>query len=208
MRNLYVVTHPEATHHVERSVGGWYDSRLTTAGVIAANAIASALRARIPQGSEIELYSSDLQRTMQTARAIGARLNVEVRPDAGLREKSYGDAEGRPHAWLDERFVPPPVTGDRLLHDEGIRGAETRWSLASRVYASMARILANECEHQIVVTHGFAATMVLAAWIKMPIEAVTSVSFRVVSGSITDLRQDDFFNNREVVTLSDTTHLP
>ncbi|WP_293786059.1 hypothetical protein [uncultured Aeromicrobium sp.] len=24
MRMLYVVTHPEATHHVERRVGGWY----------------------------------------------------------------------------------------------------------------------------------------------------------------------------------------
>ena len=29
MKHLYVVTHPQATHHTEGVVGGWYDSELT-----------------------------------------------------------------------------------------------------------------------------------------------------------------------------------
>ncbi len=33
MRNLYVVTHPEATHHVDGLVGGQFDSELTTRGL-------------------------------------------------------------------------------------------------------------------------------------------------------------------------------
>ena len=40
VRSIYVVTHPEATHHIERVVGGWYDSRLTPAGIRAAVSIA------------------------------------------------------------------------------------------------------------------------------------------------------------------------
>ena len=32
MKTLYVVTHPEATHHVERVVGGQFDSDLTATG--------------------------------------------------------------------------------------------------------------------------------------------------------------------------------
>lgn len=63
MRTLYVVTHPEATHHVEGVVGGWYDSQLTSAGVRTAVSIAQALRSQIPDGAEVELFSSDLQRT-------------------------------------------------------------------------------------------------------------------------------------------------
>ncbi|WP_329865638.1 histidine phosphatase family protein [Streptomyces sp. JV184] len=59
---LYVVTHPEATHHVEGVVGGWHDSQLTPAGVRAAVSIAQALRAQIPDGAEVELFSPDLQR--------------------------------------------------------------------------------------------------------------------------------------------------
>lgn len=63
MRTLYVVTHPEATHHVDGVVGGWHDSQLTPAGVRATVSIAQALRARIPDGAEVDLFSSDLQRT-------------------------------------------------------------------------------------------------------------------------------------------------
>ncbi|MEJ7689463.1 MAG: histidine phosphatase family protein [Nocardioidaceae bacterium] len=207
MRNVYVVTHPEAAHHAKGLVGGWYDSHLTPAGVNAAEAIGTALRTRIPLGDEVELYSSDLQRAQRTARVIGALLDVEVTLDRGLREKSYGEAEGKPQAWLDQRFIPPPPLGERMHHDEGVPGSETKWSLATRIYATMHTILASDCERQVIVTHGFAATFVLASWIKMPLEAADFVNFRVSSGSITELRQDDYWNNRQIVELNDVTHL-
>ncbi|MDX3538970.1 histidine phosphatase family protein [Streptomyces sp. MB09-01] len=111
MRTLHVVTHPEATHHVEGVVGGWHDSRLTPAGVRTAGAIARALRTRIPHGAEVELFSSDLQRTAQTAAEVAELFGVEPVLDRRLREKSYGEAEGRPQEWLDRRFVPPPADG-------------------------------------------------------------------------------------------------
>jgi 2,3-bisphosphoglycerate-dependent phosphoglycerate mutase len=76
-----------------------------------------------------------------------------------------------------------------------------------RGYAAMGEVLRRPCEHQIIVTHGFALTFVVAAWIKMPFESLGSVSFRAPSGSITVLREDDFFHNRQVVSLGDTSHL-
>ncbi len=48
MRNIYVVQHPKATHHVDRVVGGWFDSTLTPRGEREAGAIARALRNAIP----------------------------------------------------------------------------------------------------------------------------------------------------------------
>jgi probable phosphoglycerate mutase len=81
MRTLYAVTHPEATHHVEGVVGGWHDSQLTPAGVRAAVSIAQALRAQIPDGAEVELFTSDLQRTLRTAEEV-AKL-FRVKPDPG-----------------------------------------------------------------------------------------------------------------------------
>lgn len=207
MRNLYVVCHPEATHHVERVVGGWHDSQLTPAGLRAASAIASALRATIPTDSDVELFSSDLRRTARTAMAITEALSVEPVWDRRLREKSYGEAEGRPQEWLDQRFVPPPAVGERMRHDEGIPGAETRVTLARRVYAAMDAILARPCANQIIVTHGGASTFVVASWIKMPIESAGHVNFRVTAGSITVLREDDYFHGRQVVRLGGTEHL-
>lgn len=207
MRTIYVVTHPEATHHVERVVGGWHDSQLTPAGLSAAAAIARALRARIPDGAEVELFSSDLRRTRQTAEKIAGLFGVKPILDPRLREKSYGVAGGRPQEWLDQRFIPPPAAGERLEHDEGVEGAETKGACARRVHASMDEIVRRPCEHQIIVTHGGSLTFVVTAWIKMPVEAVGHASFRVPSGSITTLREDDFFHNRTVAGLGDTRHL-
>jgi len=207
MRTLYVVTHPEATHHVEGVVGGWHDSHLTPAGVRAAASIAQALRARIPDTAEVELYSSDLHRTLRTAEEVAEVFGVKPVLDRRLREKSYGEAGGRPQEWLDRRFVPPPAVGERLDHDEGVEGAETKSELVKRIYAAMDEILQSPCAHQIIVTHGGSLTFVVTSWIKMPIEAVGYAGFRAPSGSITTLREDDFFHNRQVVSLGDTLHL-
>lgn len=108
MRTLHVVVHPEATHHVERLVGGWFDSELTPKGLQTAQLIARSLRAKVPSG---ELITSDLRRTVQTAEVIGKALNLQPQPDARFREKSYGVAGGQPQRWLDARFVPPPEHG-------------------------------------------------------------------------------------------------
>ncbi|MGW6455470.1 histidine phosphatase family protein [Streptomyces sp. NPDC055078] len=207
MRTIHVVAHPEATHHVEGLVGGWHDSDLTPAGVRAAVSIARALRADIPDGAEVELISSDLRRTRRTAGESAEVFGVKPVLDRRLREKSYGEAEGRPQEWLDERFVAPPADGDRLDHDEGVPGAETKAVFARRVYAAMDEILRHPYEHQIIVTHGFALTFVVASWIGMPVESLGRVNFRAPSGSITKLREDDFFHNRQVVSLGDTRHL-
>ncbi|ORT56643.1 histidine phosphatase family protein [Streptomyces sp. CB03238] len=207
MRTLYVVTHPEATHHVEGVVGGWHDSHLTPAGLRAAASIARALRARVPDGAEAELFSSDLRRTRQTARAIAELFGVEPILDRRLREKSYGAAEGRPQEWLDRRFVPPPAVGERLEHDEGVEGAETKAAWVRRVYAATDEILRRPCARQIIVTHGGSLTFVVASWIRVPVESVGHASFRAPAGSITTLYEDDFFHNRQVVSLGDTRHL-
>jgi probable phosphoglycerate mutase len=207
MRNIYVVTHPEATHHVEGVVGGWHDSQLTPAGARAAATIAEALRSRIPEDAHVEVFSSDLRRALQTAGVVGDLLHVEPVTDRRLREKSYGDAEGRSQEWLDQRFGPPPVSGNRMEYDEGVPGAETTMAFAKRLYAAVDVILESSCEHQVIVTHGFAITFVVASWIRMPIESLGYVNFRAASGSITLLHEDDYFHNRQLAILGDTRHL-
>jgi probable phosphoglycerate mutase len=94
-----------------------------------------------------------------------------------------------------------------MAHHEGVQGSETRGACAKRVYAAMEEILGHDCKHQIIVTHGFALTFVVASWIKMPFESLGSVSFRAPLGSITTLHEDDFFHNRQVVSVGDTRHL-
>ncbi|TKJ31396.1 histidine phosphatase family protein [Blastococcus sp. CCUG 61487] len=207
MRRIVVVTHPEATHHVAGLVGGWFDSELTDRGRRQAAAIAARVRQHVPADADVRLWTSDLARAAQTAEVVGARLGVRPTLLPALREKSYGVLEGRPQGELDAVFVPPPPDGDRLHHDEGIAGAETKAQFAARVYAAVAEILADPAAHHVVVTHGFALTFVVAAWIGMPLDAAGLVNLRARSGGITVLEQDDFFANRAVLTLDETAHL-
>lgn len=207
MRNLYVVTHPQSRHHVEGLVGGWYDSELTELGLCQAESIALRLHELIPADAPTEIFSSDLQRASQTAAVIAGQFGVPVQTTPDLREKSYGEAEGRPQAWLDERFIFPPSTGNRLDHREGLAGAESRREFGARIYRAMDHILAGDYPNQIVVTHGFALTFVVAAWIAMPLESTGHLAVKSTSGGITHLQQDDRFHNRAIVTLNDASHL-
>ena len=72
-----------------------------------------------------------------------------------------------------------------------------------RVYAAVRRILQSDATHQVIVTHGMAATFVLAAWIEMPLEAAGRVAFRFSAGGVTTLHEDDYFHNHSVVSLNE-----
>lgn len=157
-RTIFVVTHPEATHHVECLVGGWHDSDLTPRGLQDAEAISTTLANELRGVAVSEVFSSDLLRARRTAEPIAAALGTVAVIDRRLREKSYGVAEGRPQRWLDERFVVPPTAGDRMSHDEGVSGAETKAEFTARIYEAMDAILDSPVQHQVIVNHGFALT--------------------------------------------------
>lgn len=205
METVYVVTHPEATHHVENLVGGWYDSALTDRGQQQAEQIACHLREVIPADVVPQLVTSDLQRTRQTANAIGAAFGITPETNADLREKSYGDAEGKPQSWLDQRFVfPPPypaTPNERMDHDEGISGAETKLHWVERTYRAMAQIEKTTATHRIIVTHGGTANWVIAAWQRLPMEGCGYVGWGLAQGSITTLSDANPFHNRTLLSL-------
>lgn len=205
MKTLYVVTHPQSVHHVEGRVGGWYDTGLTDLGHRQAEAIATRLT-DLCAGRASGLISSDLLRCSETADIIGRQLKLTPRLTPDLREMSCGVAEGKPQAWLDTRRLPVPEEGG-LDDTGGIQGAETRRQTGTRIYRAMDAILADPAECQILVTHGFALTFVIAWWIGMPIDSLGRVNFPVKSGSITHLAENAQWKSRAVVALGETAHL-
>lgn len=59
----------------------------------------------------------------------------------------------------------------------------------------------------VLVTHGFALTFVVAAWARLPVDALGYLNLRSTPGGITVLREDDLFHNRQVVRRDDVAHL-
>ncbi|EKF58018.1 fructose-2,6-bisphosphatase [Agrobacterium albertimagni AOL15] len=205
MKTLYVVTHPQSIHHVEDRVGGWYDTGLTDLGRRQADAIAARI-AELCAGKTPSLVSSDLLRCSETAEIIGRSLGLKPCLTPGLREMSYGVAEGKPQAWLDSRRLPVPDEGS-LDDTGGIDGAETRREMGTRIYDAMDALQADPPDTLVMVTHGFALTFIIAWWIGMPIDCLGRVSFPVPSGSITHLAENTQWKSRAVVTLGERDHL-
>ena len=147
MRHIYLVTHPEAQHHVDGVVGGWHDSDLTARGRLQAERIAEVLASRIGL-QPVEVYSSDLRRASQAAERIARRFFVDVHTDARLRERSNGEADGRSQAWLAgaashfrNTAIDSATTTDQLVrrHEWHWSNACTRPSMTSSVDQSRTR---------------------------------------------------------------------
>ena len=169
-----------------------------------ARQIAEKLQSLI-EDREPKITTSDLKRAKETGEIIAKSWAGECSVDPDLREISYGIAEGRPETWLNERITPAP--DDNRLDHLNIEGGETKRAFVTRVYTAMDRIVAEPHPNHIVVTHGFALTFVISRWIDLPVENAGFVNFRSNSGSITHLQQDDFWRNRGIRMVNDTSHL-
>mgnify|MGYP000443691479 CR=1 FL=1 len=203
MKDIYVVTHTESEHHVQKRVGGWYDTPLTATGHAQAQRVASRIL-ELVDGRDAEICSSDLLRALQTAEHIASALDTRIETMSDLRERSYGSAEGQPEDWLQKRVVHLPRGVPRLDHRDGIDNAETKREFLTRIYRAVQLIEARPVSVQVIVTHGYAMTFVVACWIGMPLENAGLVNFRASPGGITHLHEDDVYFNRNVMQLNNS----
>lgn len=90
MTDFLLVRHGQTDWNRVRRIQGQSDIQLNAAGLAQAEAFALSLS---EQHYDL-LISSDLQRAVQTARVISARLSLPVRCDQRLREVNHGDWEG------------------------------------------------------------------------------------------------------------------
>ncbi|WP_236603552.1 histidine phosphatase family protein [Rhodococcus sp. WAY2] len=111
-------------------------------------------------GPGLRVTTSDLARAAEIARILADALGAGVRADARLWEISFGEAEGRPNAWLSGRQIPAP-DDDRLDHRGPVPGAETRREVATRVGACVRGLMADRDHYHVVITHGYAQTFVV-----------------------------------------------
>jgi len=205
MKNVYVVTHTEAIHHVQGLAGGWYDTSLTENGRNQARKIAVALYSEIGE-QNIPIYSSDLKRCAETAEAFAEVFNSTVIIDRNLREMSWGDADGKNREWLSKYITPKPADGNILDH-KIVRNAESRRDVGTRIQSSVNKIVNKPDDNIIIVTHGFTLTFVIMAWLRIPVENMDYCRFNAGPGGVTLLHEDDLFQSRFVMYINKQDYL-
>jgi probable phosphoglycerate mutase len=149
---IIAVRHGETSWNVDARIQGQLDIQLNDTGRWQARRVGHALASE----QIAAIYSSDLGRAHETARAIGETAGVAVNADAGLRERRFGIFEGRTfdeiaqtwpdHALRWKKRIPewePPEGGESLLH------------LRERVTRTVGEMAARHCGQQIaIVAHG------------------------------------------------------
>ncbi|MEW1833463.1 histidine phosphatase family protein [Microbacterium sp. NPDC079995] len=154
MTNLTLVRHGETDWNRARRIQGSTDIPLNDTGRIQARAAAHDLAERVTRANTTVVVSSDLSRAHETARIIAAELGLaEPTTHIGLRERSYGEAEGVTDTEFAERWGP----WDTAV----VPGAESRDALATRALAALHEVVEDaqrasdpHTPDLIVVAHG------------------------------------------------------
>lgn len=146
-----VIRHGETEWNRAGRVQGHGDSPLTPEGLAQAEAVGRRL-AREPFD---RLVSSDLGRALQTAQRIAAHTGHAVAPDARLRERCYGVAEGLTRDEMAARF---PGLHPKLWHanpDHPVPEGESRRVFFERVGVAFEALARESVGSRVaVVCHG------------------------------------------------------
>lgn len=148
---LVLVRHGETAWNAEGRVQGQTDVPLNDIGRAQASALVPVLAA---EGFSA-LYSSDLLRVRETAQPTAQALGLEVRLEAGLRERHYGMFETLTYVECRERF---PAEFERFRQKElefDFGTGESLQAFHERALASIGAIAARHAGQAVLVfTHG------------------------------------------------------
>ena len=148
---ILAVRHGQTAWNADSRIQGHTDIALDDVGRWQAGRLAVAL-ADEPLHA---VYSSDLSRARQTAAPLAARVGLELRIDAGLRERGFGDFEGLSFAQIEQRWPAQAARWRRREPDFGPNDGEMLREFRARVVAAVERLArAHRGECIALVTHG------------------------------------------------------
>jgi 2,3-bisphosphoglycerate-dependent phosphoglycerate mutase len=127
--HLIVIRHGETAWNRERRLQGQLDVPLNAHGEAQAAALGMALQAE-PLDA---IYSSDLSRALQTARALAAGRPLDVRTESGLRERHYGEFQGLTQVEVSERYPEGFAAWQARVPDHAPKGGERLVDFHARV---------------------------------------------------------------------------
>ena len=165
MKQIFTVQHTQSEHHVNGMVGSWTDWNLTELGKQQADRIAEKLKQEL-SGKEVVLYTSDLKR---------------ARPE--LRERNLGKCCGKSVQWLRENLECNEKTvDDRLFSD-----AESRRDEWNRLRPFFDRVMADDIENIVIVSHGDLLSVFNAMFLGLDVESMNRCELFGFAGSVSQM---------------------
>jgi probable phosphomutase (TIGR03848 family) len=183
MTTLFLVRHA-VTAHTGHRLSGWMEGiPLSEEGTAQARALAQMLKG-VPFKA---IYSSPIDRTLETANAIAATRNLRVRRTKALGEVDYGSWTNRPMKALAKTKLWSQI--QRWPSNARFPDGETLREVQARALAEVERIVAEHPKDTICcVSHGDVIKLLIAHYMGVHIDlfqriVVSPASVSVVSVS-------------------------
>ncbi len=196
---LYLVRHAQTEWNLSERAQGHTDVPLDATG----REQAARLGAAFQKGQVARVFSSDLERSAECARAVARATGGQLLLDARLRERSMGEWEGLLYPEFNRLFRALAGPEDPFLTRTQPPGGESLEMVWRRIAPLRAELEAGDAPAAIV-THGGTASLFLAQLLRGALESAKS--FRFGNASVTELhrRPDGLFT---LVRYADTSHL-
>ncbi len=169
LTRLIAVRHGETDWNQASRIQGQLDIALNVTGQWQARRAGQAL-ADEPIAA---VYSSDLQRAADTARAIAQLHGLNVQFDTDLRERHFGDMQGLTWQTIYDQHPDVAHAWRARLPDFAPHGGETLLALQSRVATVVQRLAqAHTGDLIVLVAHGGILDMLyrLATGVALPVK--------------------------------------
>jgi probable phosphoglycerate mutase len=148
---IIVIRHGETAWNRELRFQGHIDVPLNALGLEQAQRLAERLSSEPVQ----RIYCSDLQRAQQTAAPTAKQLGLPVQLVQGLREQSYGVAEGLLAEDIRSQYPQAWQNWLRFDANQALPQGESTRAFHARVLQALGALAAGHADEKIlVVTHG------------------------------------------------------
>jgi len=165
---IIAIRHGETSWNVDTRIQGHLDIPLSANGRWQAERLAHALRGEPIQA----IYASDLTRAWETAQYLGQTHDRQVIKEPGLRERGFGDFEGKTFAEIEALLPEQSVRWRRRDPEFSPRGGESLVALSARVVEAAERLAARHPGEQIaLVGHGGVMDVLYRAATRLDIQA-------------------------------------
>lgn len=156
---MYIVRHGETEWNTMGKLQGWQNSNLTNNGI--ENAI--RLGERLENVEFTHIYSSPLERAIETANYIVGNRNIEIQVLEGLKEMGFGLWEGLENEELIDLYGEEHNNFWNRPELYKPNGGETFEEFFMRIKSSLDYILENTKKGNVlIVSHGVAIKALFA----------------------------------------------
>jgi broad specificity phosphatase PhoE len=172
MVKFIIVRHGESTCNQSKTYTGQTESPLTELGILQAKITGEYLY----QNYKIDLvYSSDLSRAIDTAKAFTEKTGQQVIADKNLREFDLGLWAGKTFEEVDKLFPKTAKLFKKDLANSYADGGESYAQFQSRVKKAFEEIASkNDGKTVAVFTHGGVVRALYSAWNNFSADQVNS----------------------------------